>query len=157
MRFLMTPQIKENAVALKRHVSAEFREYCRSYSAYRLPFRLEGPHQLSSLSSLAFLRNCNIFCFWNGQRQCNWRVRLGPMRVTDKRLTHFLFPVTVLTLCGFRGRNENLFEIVASALFVLASSFACCFCVTSLDSSNWRACLLAMFCPVSLSMIVIHE
>ena len=23
------------------------------------------------------------------------------MRVTDKRLTHFLFPVTVLTLCGF--------------------------------------------------------
>ena len=56
----------------------------------------------------------------------NWRVQLGPMRVTDKRLTHFLFPVTFLTLCGFRGGNENLFEIVASALFVLASSFPCC-------------------------------
>ena len=97
----MTPSIKKNAVALKRHVSAEFKEYCRSYSAYRLWFRVEGPHQLSSSSSLAFLRNCNIFCFWNGQRQCNWRVWLGPMRVTDKRLTHFLFPVTVLTLCGF--------------------------------------------------------
>ena len=111
-------------LSLKRRVSAKFKEYCRSDSAYRLRFRLEGPHQLSSFSSLAFLRNCNIFCFWNGQCWCNWRVRLGPMRVTDKRLTRFLFPVTVLTLCGFRGRNENLFEIFASALFVLASSFA---------------------------------
>ena len=92
MRFLMTPQVKKNAMALKRHVSAEFKEYCRSDSGYRLRFRLEGPHQLSSFSSLAFVRNCNIFCSWNGQRQSNWRVRLGPMRVTDKRLTHFLFP-----------------------------------------------------------------
>ena len=157
MRFFMTPQVKKNAVALKRRVSAKFKEYCRSDSAYRLRFRLEGSHQLSSFSSLAFLRNCNIFCFWNGQRQCNWRVRLVPMRITDKRLTHFLFPVTVLTLCSFRGRNENLFEIVASALFVLASCFACCFRVTSSDSPNWRVCLQALFCPVSLSMIVTHE
>ena len=43
-------------------------QYCRSDSAYRLGSRLEGPHQLPSFSSLAFLRNCNIFCFWNGQR-----------------------------------------------------------------------------------------
>ena len=88
-------------MALKRHVSAEFKEYCRSDSGYRLRFRLEGPHQLSSFTSLAFVRNCNIFCSWNGQRESNWRVRLGPMRVTNKWLTHFLFPVTVLTLCSF--------------------------------------------------------
>ena len=38
MRFLMTPKFKENATALQltRHVSAEFKEYRRYHSAYRL-------------------------------------------------------------------------------------------------------------------------
>ena len=61
MRFLITPSVKKNAVALKRHVSAEFKEYRRSDSAYRLRSRLECPHQFSPFSSLAFVQNCNIF------------------------------------------------------------------------------------------------
>ena len=40
------------------------------------------------------------------------------MWVIDQRLTHFLFPGTVLDFavsCGFWGGNENLWEIVASS------------------------------------------
>ena len=42
------------------YVSAGFKEYCRSDSAYRLRYRLEGPHQLPSFTGLVFVRNCNI-------------------------------------------------------------------------------------------------
>ena len=61
--------------------------------------------------------------------------------------------------------EEDTFEIFASYPFpsrlsysrLSRASFACCSRVTSRDSPNWRACLRAMFCPVSLSMIVTHE
>lgn len=116
------------AVALKRHVSAEFKEYCGSNSVYRQwP---EGPDKLSSFSSLVLLRNCNILLFWNPSRIG----ALGPMQETEKRLRHFFFSVIVLMLCGFLrfpGWKWNFIKHHCKLSFLLplavvASPLVCC-------------------------------
>ena len=57
---------------LKRYVSAEFKKYCRSDSAYRLRFRPESPYKqqflLFSFGGLFFVQNYNILLL---ERQCN--------------------------------------------------------------------------------------
>ena len=55
-----------------------------------------------------------IFCSFGNTSATD---TFGLMRVTEKRLTHFLFPVTALMLCGFWGGNENLQEIILSSPF----------------------------------------
>ena len=126
MRSLMMPKFKQNAAALQ-HLSAEFNAYCWSDSASRLQSRPEGPADQYCLL-LVLSKLCNILL--RNASIINWRVWLGLMRVSGKRLTHFLWQFSRFAVsCGFRGGNGNLWAIVASSPFFPAPRTLVSFCV----------------------------
>jgi len=77
----------------KQNAVAEFKEYCRIDSVGHDPDqKVQTNYRLSVVSC-----KCKIvlfYSFWNTSATGAF----GLMRVTEKRLTHFLFLVTALTL-----------------------------------------------------------